>query len=746
VIVFLKSWAAHVGVIGSTCPTALNGYHVTSIIMKLVEDGILTSSLSEENMIRAIWVHLAKTPCSEALPPSCRFAGETYNTLYRVSASFYNDVIRPAAETALKAKLSVDAIVGRFTPLELRYDVALSVTGLESAAGDTMKLSSSKSSPQTKIASSVVSLVATALGVRKMKSCLAWSDGCGNGTLLVNVPNEVEARSRITVGPAIEDTAAVDAFDAFWGKERTSTRQFPDGSINRCVAWSVKSGALPDLVSVIVQTALQQQLSTSVVVSVLMGTFHEALYEQVGNEFLDAVSVVETNLNVASAFISSIFEKMSPQSIPCRISSFDIITPSSRSCEPFAARPHVTLTSTTQPYVAGLHVTPTIEPIHCVLQIDDKHKIPDTLEAIAMMKGAICAQLSKTIQATVSGVRTMCTSHSVDIVYAGYLFRVYVAHFREVSLLRALQRENEATFLEKKLFWTVRHSKFIKTLVYGHPSFSLAVRLARRWVAAMMLGDFVAPETVELLVADAYLEDFPPRSALRGFVNFLQLVEGHNWEQPLVLPTTTVDPATLVQRPKESAMWILAPYEPTQSPFTIATPRHMILHRLVSLARSALRTISSLLRSGHISSGVEHLLEASLFTPAESDFDVSLPLVPAAVVHPDRCIHTSYSTEVKRYWQMDELPEAEWKRYIAQLIELEPANQCVKSVRAVTRDRCMTVFDTCGPSRIACVLLASAPTAEQTAAVRKDVVIAAKGALGIPSKQMPSTKKRARDV
>uniref|UniRef100_A0A0A9YTL6 Nucleolar protein 6 n=1 Tax=Lygus hesperus TaxID=30085 RepID=A0A0A9YTL6_LYGHE len=192
---------------------------------------------------------------------------------------------------------------------------------------------------------------------------------------------------------------------------------------------------------------------------------------------------------------------------PCKLVGFDMISESERQTAVYPHRPHYALTyhddDLCSGRYAGLSTCATIEPLHCVLTIDDsKHKIPDTLEGVALMKGALCAQLARVLNAHYGGnnrggadcrhtdneaidgknkakqkynsnndnkksshspqndeddkpkyrIRSFCTTHSVDLVHCGFLFRLYIAHYREVSLLKALGRANEAALLEQRLF------------------------------------------------------------------------------------------------------------------------------------------------------------------------------------------------------------------------------------------------------------------------------------------------------
>lgn len=751
-VIFMKAWAAHVGISGSTYPSCLNGFLLSAMVVHLLESGIITASMSDENMVRAVWVQIARGTFLQGGVPTLKFNGEALNVLFRVNGTYFVDIVKTAAESALKLKASSDVFSQRSATLELCYDVALVLRGAEQVSSDisaTVKVSGAKETRQSISAKAIEKVIQTALGERRLQSSLVWVDNNGNGTVLINVKSEQEARSKISVGPFIEDADGVKAFDAFWGSEMTSTRQFPDGSINRCVAWNIgRQSVIPPIIQVtchILQVAFHKHVLSSLSVAPLLGSLDGFVMERVGEEYQDVVSLTEAQLRNAVKFVTNLFENLPSHAMPCKVSSFDVVSAAARGCDPFATRPHVALVHSTTDITQtlALSVAPTIEPINCVLSIDDKHKIPDTIDAIQMMKGAICAQISKSIQTTIGAkVKTLCTGHSVDVIYEGYFFRVYVAHYREVSLLRALQRDAEANLIERKLFWTGRHGKFVTALALGHQTFGMACRLAKRWVSAMLLGEFLLPEAIELLVADAYLSEHPPRSALKGFVHFLQLVADHNWKQALVLPT--VDPAEVVQDGKHDGMWIAAPYAPESSPFTLNTPKPMIIHRLTALCRSVLRTLSSLLRGGGCGAAIERLLESSVFNVDESDFDVVIPLSKELQLMDDRnivvsadSVATSNVSALRRFWRLDELTHAESQKYIHQLVELEPASHCIRKLRARTRDRCMIFADSLGPNLIAAVLLSGAPTAAQCRQLRDDLVAMGEGAL-VARKSDPS--------
>ncbi|KAG5481063.1 hypothetical protein LSCM1_06740 [Leishmania martiniquensis] len=844
-IVVLKCWAHHSGLMSAASghPEALNGFIIAAMLLRLLEEGILTAGMSLENMVRAVWVQLsrgfflgtseaagngvirpAKVPVAEEQGEVCvlRFAGEPHNILFRTSTAFFTHVVCPAAEEALQHPLAIE-VVDRvaFQPLPLRYDVALTVQlhGAVTAAAATMDRSPVAMTkravwraPQVEALQDTLRVLKEALGVR-CSFTTAWQIDADRLHVVVQLTSEAEGRNRLTRGPPIEDTSAVDRFNAFWGTGLTSTRQFSDGAIYRCVLWTFPEDqgthttvglSASTVLRRVVECALRAHVAPEAEVSVLLGGLEGYLAERVGGEWRDAAPLMQRSLLEATKAVQYMLQNLPRGSVPCRIVSFDVISASERHAEVFPVRPHLALTYTTDDLAdasfAGLSTAPTIEPIHCVLSIDDNHKIPDTMEAIALMKGAIAAQLAKTLQAHYgersstgtqsrksrkkgaestssssdvvrSPIRTQCTSQSVDIIYRGYLFRVYIAHYREVSLLRALQRDTEANVLEMKLHWTAQHAKFMRTIAFGHHSFSHAVRLAKRWMSAMYLYEFVQPEAVELLVAHAYLQPAPhaPKTPAGGFLRFLQLLATHDWSTPLVLPFTDDDSdktavaaaALLRKLGDQQGMFIATPYAPAASPFTVLTPRLMIMGRLVQLAQSVVTVLLRHLEGHNATAG-----EVEAFTSSPCAFDFSMQLHPRLVLQPDRTLsigaaapsvaswepetaHRSGATSafsevdarvaeeaaaaanmVIRIWQLDELDaDTNGREYINQLVEREPAAHAVRVVRAALRERAMMFYDALAPSSLYVVSVSAERQAARSRQLHDAILQVGRGAL-----------------
>lgn len=889
-IVLLKCWALHLGLHGPSSGHAegLTGFSIAAMVLYLLEEGVINAGMSEEIAARAALVYIAsgkfRGPYGSSGMPAVeeqgevavmRLAGESLNIFFRSTAAFFKLVVEKAASEALNYPNLTDVFEAiPFQALPLRFDACFTLKfcgpptplpgesestedgKFDASAALMLSTSSIYFSPSVKWANQVRELVVKALESRTL-DVTVWETSRNTLQLAVLLSADAESRRRrLTRGPLVEDTKAVEAFNAFWGTDMTSTRQFPDGAIYRCVLWDFPEHfSSVAAVQYVLQFALRKHLAAMkqvadddkesreelVQVEPLLGGIEHFLYERVGGEWKDCTFLSQKPLLEASKAVQSMIAQLPLNSLPCKITGFSVISPSERQTEVFPVRPHLALTYTSDTsmsdgepnIVNGLSIQPAVEPIHCVLTIDDRHKIPDDLEAIELMKAAIGAQISKTLtnlygtpsdnkssNSSFSTVFSSCHTYGFDIVYQGFLFRVYIAHFREVSLLRALQRIPRADMLEQKLFWSVRHAGLLKSIAFGHQSFSTAVRLAKRWVSSMCLYEFILPEVIELIVAEAYLRTHernnshpngdrcltPPKTGVTGFFRFLELLATFDWSQPLVLSTAELELdgtqkkanellriENRKQRPQQ-AIFIATPYAPTESPFTTATPRPMVLHRLVEVAKNALRVFLQHFRFVPLHDqwfGVERCaglsVEAMLFRSDLSAFDLALPLHPKAILFYDRLLQVPVSSslaqgrgegdrepvsfainaasrthpapltpnympgEVERVWQVNELSDKERAMYWTQRIERDPAGQAVRAVRAALRDKAMVFYDALAPSYLFIVALTEVPPTASVLQRLSDEAFKAGEGVVLPDpwviqSSMPITSKRSSPI
>ena len=92
---------------------------------------------------------------------------------------------------------------------------------------------------------------------------------------------------------------------------------------------------------------------------------------------------------------------------------------------------------------------------------------------------------------------------------------------------------------EYVILFQLKPTYSISSIHQQYPSYSSAVRLAKRWISAQMLLSFLQEEAVELIVAHLYLHPAPynvTASPQTGFLRFLKLLTSHDWKTvPLIV-------------------------------------------------------------------------------------------------------------------------------------------------------------------------------------------------------------------
>ena len=781
----LSTWAAHRGLrSGNHFQGGLSSFQIMCMLSKCIEENIVSSSMSDEIILRAVLAQISRglfeksetMDGAETVGLTCTLTPRSnsdenrtastssvvdVNVLHNVSYSFFCQCVKRSVEEALRAPVILESInASYYRPFCFSADLALQLSSNEDLFDVDALVKESElpqCSPSTKILKPIVALLLTALEGR-VSQCAASLNALDSRTVtvLLQFHSEKSAGTRLTRGPPIEETSQVAAFNQFWGSDRTSTRQMNDGGIFQCVAWPVSTTAsTTDVICFIAQTALNRHLVSSpsgppgwIVSSVFSGLMRHVSQWR-GHELLDVQPFTLPSLRQSADVVRQAVEQLANtddrNALPCKILSFDAVAASERGTDAYPACPHVALTCSGDEVHFGCTASPTLDPVQCVLCIDDKNKIPDTVDAIKNMKGALCAQLSKALRKII-GVQTFCGNSSVDLIHGGFLFRIYVAHYREVSLLRALGKDADAHLLERKLFWAAQHTKFIRSLAVGHATFGLATRLAKRWISSMFLSDFLLSEAVELLVSQAYLgnESKTPSSAAEGFVRFLQLLSDFPWStKPLIIDK--IDDggveAAVEARVEHQAMFILTPYAPSQSPFTLSTPRSIILFRLQHVARHA---VGALLSNNSLLQRPPNTTARSVFQlDHAASFDFTLTLHEGLNFHLERCIDNEDGGKemvpprqllsARRVWKLDELVGTEQNRYISQLVELEPAAHLVRTLRSHTRDQCMILFDALCPKTIGVTSLLARPTEKQLSQLKELLVSLAPDAFEQPT-------------
>ncbi|CAM9687850.1 unnamed protein product, partial [Laminaria digitata] len=357
-----------------------------------------------------------------------------------------------------------------------------------------------------------------------------------------------------------------------------------------------------------------------------------------GNELLGMVTVGGSEAGAAedddltrSALkaLEKLMEKAKAvEGMPLRVESLQASSPLLRYTSLLPPVPHPLATSQGEAPVVlpsqATKITSQAEPLDVVVRLESSSKWPDDLEAVRSTGTAFLIRLAQCLEKQYK-LRCVVGRRFVDVITAGYCFRLRIGGDRELALLGN----------DKK------------------PAFGLTVRAVTRWLEEHMMSEHLRVEVVELLVASLFSDEAPlapPSTALAGFLRFLLLLVGHDWNAaPLVVDPqgelnatdkAAVGEAFSRSRDRDpdggSAMYVVAPYAREvawASSWTSPRPERPVLGRLVALAKVSAETLVGWLsgegKNGKSPGGWKNAFK---MTKEEVEsFDVGLSLNPAVM-------------------------------------------------------------------------------------------------------------------
>lgn len=248
----------------------------------------------------------------------------------------------------------------------------------------------------------------------------------------------------------------------------------------------------------------------------------------------------------------------------------------------------------------------------------------------------------------------------VCLSQGGFIFRIYLTHYRELILLKQLRgpegilkvRDNpESLMLEKESLLLPQLTSTLNSLHRQFEGFTGTCRLAKRWIASQLLlgsnhcfqrcfhtmDTRFTEEAIELLVAYSFLNSMPYLSkcveAQTGFLRFLELLARHDWKHcPIIVnlndklskeEVVAIKKQFSKRRETLPPLFISIPDDQMQSVWT-KNLSVVILKRASLLARQAVDLISTAFvkTSGEKLSG---MLKA-VFRPSLDQFNMILRL------------------------------------------------------------------------------------------------------------------------
>ncbi|XP_076620123.1 nucleolar protein 6 Mat89Ba [Colletes latitarsis] len=464
------------------------------------------------------------------------------------------------------------------------------------------------------------------------------------------------------------------AFREFWG-ERSELRRFQDGSIRETVVWS-KGKTI----------ASKRFICKNIVCFVLLNKLglSSDQFTYIANEMekllkLSKIKVThfaygtgeEAALKVINVLNSLEKDLMSLTDLPLSIHGVqgssavfrytDVFPPLATVYRPddkLIKEGEMCLMLSENVDVAPKYVC----PLEVSLQLSTSGKWPDDLEAFRKTKAAFHIQIAECLRQQYTLKANANFSH-VDVYKEGLVFRLRVAHQKEISCLKqqvtndgvVQYRDNEESIeLEKKLFELPKLTGALHGLYSQQPSFGAACCLTKRWLSAQLLDDSHIPDVVvELFVASMYLTPAPYRPPQMPQVAFLRILEifarGHWNTDPIIVnfnnemsseEIAAVETLFASSRDSLPPLFISTPYDQQKSLWTKKAPTTLILNRITMLARQSLKLFEEQLLTK------DALNVKPLFRPPFTEYDCLIHLMPHMVPRKLQAIDISKKCQV----------------------------------------------------------------------------------------------------
>ncbi|CAM9342487.1 unnamed protein product, partial [Ectocarpus sp. 12 AP-2014] len=294
-----------------------------------------------------------------------------------------------------------------------------------------------------------------------------------------------------------------------------------------------------------------------------------------------------------------------------------------------------------------------VEPMEVLVRLETSSKWPDDLDAVRSTGTAFLIRLAQCLEKKYN-LRCVVGRGSMDVLTAGYCFRLRIGGEKELSLLgKDKASAPERLALKEAVVLAAPHHSTIHGLHLQKPAFGLTVRAASRWLEQHMMEEHLRVEAVELLVASLFSDEAPlapPSTGMAGFLRFLLLLAGHDWATaPLMVDPqgelSSTDRAAATEafsRSRErdpaggSVMYVVAPYARDlgwESSWTSPHPERPVLGRLVALAKASAESLVGWLSGeGALGKGPGGWKYAfRMATEEQQTFDVRLALNAAVM-------------------------------------------------------------------------------------------------------------------
>ncbi|CAG5059007.1 unnamed protein product [Parnassius apollo] len=477
------------------------------------------------------------------------------------------------------------------------------------------------------------------------------------------VLNSVNVTNIVDRGPPA-NLPESEEFRAFWG-EKSELRRFQDGSITEACVWTADSAAE--------RRALPKQI-----VDYLMKFKYGVPPTQMFHvcEQLDGLlvtrsagreSVEESCVRALQAFDRLRRDLRDLEQLPLHISAvygvsevFSCscnVVPAARSMQNIRRRGSSALLKDTPQ--ARL---PPYTPAHtAVLELGHSGKWPGDIEAFRCLKAAFNIQIADRLSKQFSLPTQPYPTH-VDVLVDGYVFRLKIAHPKEITLLRRemengvvkYKESEESINLQCETLLLPRLRGALHGLHQKHPAFGPAVCLLKRWICGHLMSAPHFPHVLpELLVTTVFVKPSPfepPAQPRTAFLRTLRLIAETDWSTEMIVLDFNDDVSheeiaelerKFNERDQQSpAMYIVTAYDgDLPSVWSWVSPSREVLVRIRAIARATLTYFETAL----LQDFKDNVLGA--FVPSLSGYDALIHLlshvVPLAAERIDRMLDST---------------------------------------------------------------------------------------------------------
>jgi len=473
--------------------------------------------------------------------------------------------------------------------------------------------------------------------------------------LLINTDH---AEDILDMGPPADDPEAVE-FRNYWG-EKSDLRRFKDGSINEAVVWEGSNKA-------------ERRLICKQVVNYLLKRFFDIHPSNVDyfadqldclvqpNYVIDYADNSKKNVQSQSYRTSTgeeeslrvihAFDELSKQMRNLEGLLLDVVSiqgslPAFRLTDVFPTRILTQNIAKSSEFNIALpspsNRSPWVPALDVVLQFESTGSWPNDFEAVQNIKSAFYIKLASLLRIKYSLIAKSSNTF-LDVIKNGFVFRIRIFNKRDIQLYKN-SHTNETAVMKKrledngghldiKMVKQPLHTTMIHSLHQRFAAFGMTTRLAKRWISAQMLSDYIIDEAVELIVASLFLMPMPnrfPSSHLNGFLRFLTIIANHDWtNDPLIVDlngTFTIQDYSDIRehftkhRKDLPAVFIATPYDKESSIWTKDHFTSKLLSRITLLAKLSRDVLDMELQK----SDVNNLKQ--IFRPPLEDYNVLIEL------------------------------------------------------------------------------------------------------------------------